>query len=122
MATRRYNLLVGFAAAVVVTTLWGCADGRFVKEDDTLPPPALRGGPRSVAADVPYVPRDGSDPPVPWYAGRRDAVRTVAAGHQSTTIDYSISYTHDHQYQSAGRVHDHFSLRTRGVRSTSIRD
>jgi hypothetical protein len=44
------------------------------------------------------------------------------AGYASSTYQDSVTYTRDRQYQSGGRVYDHFSSTTYSVeRSRSVR-
>lgn len=64
---------------------------------------------RKLEAAHPAVSEDG----LPWYAARNDARLTVEGGYQGATVDDSINYTYDRQYQSGGHVRDHYSSTTR---------
>lgn len=58
----------------------------------------------------------------PWYADRNDRTLAADAGYVSPTYQDSVRITRDRQYQSGGRVHDHFSSTTYSVeRHRSVR-
>ena len=58
----------------------------------------------------------------PWYADRNDRTLAADAGYALPTYQDSVTLTRDRQYQSAGRVHDHFSSTTYSVeRRRSVR-
>lgn len=77
------------------------------------------GNRRSVALQTPLLQylqeRETASADLPWYADRNDRTLAVDAGYVSPTFQDSVTYTRDRQYQTGGRVFDHFSSTTYSV-------
>ncbi len=98
--------------------LGGCQEAPLAQGNTWLPYPDAPDRARSIVFHSPAVSRvltynDSNAPAAqPWYASRNDAVRAVAAGYQSPTVDRAVTITHDRQVISGGRSRDHYSSTT----------
>lgn len=104
----------------------GCKPATPIDAVDRGPQLDSQGVRRSLVLDSPYqqylTSRQGVFEEYAWYADRNDRLPAVAAGYALPSVQSSVTITRDRQYQSSGRVHDHFSSTTyrsevrRGIR------
>ena len=108
------TLRVITVTACLAFALAGCSQPKNTV--DRGPQLDADGNRRSVVLQTPlqqYLQeRETASADLPWYADRNDRMLAADAGYASPTFQDSVTYTRDRQYQSGGRVYDHFSSTT----------
>ena len=125
MKSLRLQHILALSLAVGCLLLAACQSDQSAAEQRYYTKLSASSYPRSMVFDSPHLHSftgGGEQNELPWYADRNDWQPNVIAGYRGATIETSVTWTYDHQYQSNGNVYNNVdnatyrSSYTQGVR------
>ncbi|MEX0775596.1 MAG: hypothetical protein WD042_07755 [Phycisphaeraceae bacterium] len=115
----RHNHLPRMIALVALIALAGVLVGcqsapQWQPSRDRAPQPDVPGRQTALVLEHGRDISNALSPPgtLAWYDVRNDAVLTTYAGYRGPVADTTVTFTHDHQSSSGGRVFDHYHSTT----------